>query len=101
MDVQKRCIKNAKKNFPETRFIYGSIDYFKPESSEGDENLEETQKDNFNGHLNGLVGTPDKIIQKLEELAKLDVSFIINIFPEKDKIESLTLFRDEVLPAFK
>ena len=80
---------------------YGSIDYFKSESLGGDENLEETQKDNFNGHLNGLVGTPDKIIQKLEELAKLDVSFIINIFPEKDKIESLTLFRDEVLPAFK
>lgn len=48
----------------------------------------------------GIVGTPDKAIQKIETYMKIGVEHLILRFPVKETTESLNLFSKEVIPSF-
>ena len=47
-----------------------------------------------------IVGTPDDCVQKISEYAKVGVNCFTLMFIEAERINSLELFAEKVIPAF-
>jgi len=48
-----------------------------------------------------LIGTPEEVIRRIEEFIDVGVTYIMMRFPDMMKNETLQLFADKVMPAFR
>ncbi len=56
--------------------------------------------DEYKHRLKGaLVGTPEDLIEKLQEYQKLNISHYIFMFPHQKESEYIRIFEEEILPA--
>jgi F420-dependent oxidoreductase-like protein len=49
----------------------------------------------------GFIGTPDKIVKRIREQIALGISHFVFFFYDRAAIETLELFANEVMPAFR